>query len=554
MIAALTEVSRERERPESSHELNELRATLDAELARLPETLRAAVVLCDLQGKTRRAEAATELGCPAGTVAARLHRARKKLGDALSRRGLALPAAGLAAVLTPVAVSAAASRSAVTVALGSAPPAILALAREVTRNMSTNTHAIALGALTLLAGGLLAAGSLWPSDSPNPMPAPPPSLDVKVEQSRPGPWHETKVLDLDGRLAGSVVYSADGKTLFVGGTDGHVRAYDAATWKQLWEYKCDSRFAALALAPDGKSLAATFKDGVQFLDAATGKAGDILEQKGSAPIAVAYMPLDHNAPAPGPPSHKVISGNADGHYYKTWRTDPKNAATYETVSTRFGRQLADKYAVPLAADAESKWVLLADTLQGDTGKNELGAWSAWDWTAKSSYGEYRKIEGHKASVVSAAWSKNNKWFVTGDADGVVITWDPATFKEKSRLSLGGRVAAVAISADGKRFAAATARDIGGPGQGAYVEGVFVWPAANQPEKPAPISEHKAGAPFKGVASLAFAPDGKTLVSAFCNFDHLTKLGELTGKVRVFTMADEQPKPDKQPGYVSDVRV
>ena len=38
----------------------------------------------------------------------------------------------------------------------------------------------------------------------------------------PSMWKESKVLDLTGWLGGSVAYSADGKTLYVGGTDGHV--------------------------------------------------------------------------------------------------------------------------------------------------------------------------------------------------------------------------------------------------------------------------------------------------------------------------------------------
>src|SRR5262245_14060918 len=83
----------------------DLRPVLDRELNRLPDRYRVPVVLCDLEGRTRR-DVARQLGLPEGTLSGRLTTARRLLAKRLARHGVALSAGALAAVLSQHAAAA----------------------------------------------------------------------------------------------------------------------------------------------------------------------------------------------------------------------------------------------------------------------------------------------------------------------------------------------------------------------------------------------------------------------------------------------------------------
>ncbi len=131
----------------------ELAGVVDEELMRLPDRLRSAFVLCCLEGMTSAA-AARELGCPVGTVDSRLHAARARLRDRLTRRGFG-PAVIPALVAT--ALSASTVTAAVKIGMGfDTRTAVTALADFLSRIATTGAismkHVLAAGLAVTLVG------------------------------------------------------------------------------------------------------------------------------------------------------------------------------------------------------------------------------------------------------------------------------------------------------------------------------------------------------------------------------------------------------------------
>jgi RNA polymerase sigma factor (sigma-70 family) len=174
----------------------ELQPVLDEELNRLPEKYRSAIVLCDLEGRTKK-EAAGRLYCPEGTLSSWLVRGRRLLARRLTRRGVTLSAGSLAVVLAQNAACAAVARSLVVsagkaatrfaagpaAAAGAIPARVAALTEGVLKSMLLKRIKIAL--LIVLVFGVFGGGVVL-RDHPSVAADPAPPL-ARADRPEPPP-------------------------------------------------------------------------------------------------------------------------------------------------------------------------------------------------------------------------------------------------------------------------------------------------------------------------------------------------------------------------------
>ncbi|QJW98821.1 sigma-70 family RNA polymerase sigma factor [Frigoriglobus tundricola] len=171
--------------PTPPAEPDDTAAVVDEELAALPARLRQPLVLCEIQGHTRR-DAARELGLPEGTLSSRLARGRTLLRARLARRGLAPGALG-AAVAVPAPLATATVQNATHLlkhAAGAVPAGVLALTEGVMKTMIAKWKLVAVTIATCV--GLTSAGA-WRESPAQDVPVPgQPARAVPVAKAPPG--------------------------------------------------------------------------------------------------------------------------------------------------------------------------------------------------------------------------------------------------------------------------------------------------------------------------------------------------------------------------------
>jgi RNA polymerase sigma factor (sigma-70 family) len=236
----------------------DLQPLLDQELGRLPDKYRSVIVLCDLEGKTRK-EAARHSNLPEGTVASRLATARAMLAKRLARHRLAVSGASLAAVLAQNAASAGvtlsvASSTIKAATLFAAGPAAatgvlsvkaVALAEGVLKTMLVTK--LKLATAVLVAAAALGTGAALVHQALADKPADPPA--TPKQQPTSPPVAEKKPGEPGTTVVSGLAYAND--TLYVALDKRNLIALvdpDRGAVKSAWDVPQPRRLAA---RPDG---------------------------------------------------------------------------------------------------------------------------------------------------------------------------------------------------------------------------------------------------------------------------------------------------------------
>jgi RNA polymerase sigma factor (sigma-70 family) len=565
------------EDPVNELTVREAQTVLHEELHRLPERLRAPLVLCYLENATQD-EASRQLGWSLRTIKRRLERGRMLLQLRLLRRGLTLAAALSTSLLAPASASenliASTVKAAVFFVAGktagsiSAPVAVLVDGALRFLWTAKVKWLAALWALASLVGtGIVLTGGQPRSESPAAIKQADHSTKPPVTEE-PGdrlmmPGVERKAdrlgdpLPADavarlgtmrlrhGDLVRRVGFFPDGKALISADWHG-VHVWDAATGQHQRRFG-DTRgrqFQSIAFSADAQTVALTMSDGdIDIWDAPTGR---LLRQfrAGRFPSVVlspdgkTLAVLDHdNTDRDALKLWDAISGKElyrlTGHHDRVhnfvFSHDGKTLiSSGDDKSVRFWNVATGKQVrefthtepiarIAIAPDGKTLASVGAKKFEASNKESTITTWRAFDyvvlWDVVTGK-ETHRLKGHEENgVVAIAFTRDSKVLASSDWRKV-HWWDVASGKEMSKLGLqAGRVVDFAFARDGKTFATGDA-----------FQTVRLWD----------LSIGKEVLPRRGhsgaVHGLAISPDSRTIATG--GEDEGIRLWELaTGKER-----------------------
>jgi RNA polymerase sigma factor (sigma-70 family) len=481
-----------------------LQPMLDEELRRLPDKYRVVIVLCDLEGKTRK-ETAQQLGWPEGTVAGRLARARARLAQRLRQRGVELSVGALAVASqeaarasVPAPLVSATLRMMSTAGQGAATGVITAKVATLAEGMvkamllAKLTRALMVFLLLSMVGvgaGISMHGSAAAQQEPSMHSQ---NGDTKAGQSEgkdngspnavhPGVWRKWATLNNHHSLVYDVAFAAKERLFATAGADGTVRLWDSGTLKEKYVLAGQRGVLAVCFSPDCKIVASGGCDEtIRFWDVATGKERSAIKV-GQPVESLAYSP-DGETVATGSGFGVVSRWNvATG-----MKMEPLHDPEQKMLSGGLGM-----LAVSVAFSPDGK--LLAAGMYD----HRIRLWEM------PSGKELAPLKGHTAPVFDIAFSPDGKLLVSGSGDGSIKVWDMVARKEEGDLSGGaGSVQAVAFAPDGKTVAAGAFRNRNGVNNSQ----VELWSLATK-KRTAVLGTFP-----EGTGSLAFSADGGILVA------------------------------------------
>jgi RNA polymerase sigma factor (sigma-70 family) len=487
---------------------SELEAALEEEL---PERYRTPLVLCYLEGKTN-GEAAQVLGCPVGSMSARLNQARQRLRESLRRRGHAVPAAGLAALLgaakseafVPLPLLCNTARAAVWFAgeqengAGLVSSAAVALARGACR--ATLLNKLKLAAAVLLMCALLGSGATMLLRAA----APPSRDDPAAGQPAAGAPGERLPQGAVARMGttqlrhgDAVTFAAwmpDGSRLVTAGKDWTVRLWDLATGTEV------RRFAWPQLQQRGK--AEPTEEGT-----AEKSQRQLVEEIGlSRRFALS---ADGELVAASVGGVVCVWETARGTLRRTWETGEKRL-----IQLAFAPDGKSLFTLAPGGHAASVWeVATGRRLRLSPGKLAANFYPA---------GGVNKIEDEFA-LVSPGW----KYLAYQRRDAPGNRWihlmDLATGKVLSRIDAGGfgGTQTFCFSPDDKRLFWEHIK-----GRGIVVSDVTTGQGLRRLGDHGPRYQDS---PFDPAVAIACSPDGKKI--AVCRWAHTIELWDLASGKR-----------------------